>query len=786
MKQAKFISDGINTYAIIGERGPQGEQGRTGPQGEQGLQGPQGEAAPTEIVKEATKEAVNQAINDGTLTAYDDTELKKSIKSGTAFGFNSIKPEHVTFIDKVLSGNLLQLGEGSGTYRGVTVTVANNVVTLNGTSTGAICIKLSGEFKIGGDQTGYNTETINTLEVGSYYGLKVFTTVNLSASMTCGVKDTSGNTMLKSGEVNELTSAASYLLLYIYDNNTFDNVELKFSIEKDVVPTEYKYPGDATVGKIKDEFLPINVQSKRTEDIAYSLVQKAMDTAGKYTDSTFTVAVENKLKTVIGERYRVTVNPGFVIMFNKDKTNYKYQTRMMEFEAWDSLTGLCIQKQDKTDLSVSDADTIGLKIEHVLKRNTSGVYDMIVAASNSSEFEKAQADLVCDGVNDEVEIQCAVNCNLSSVNSARVLLMSGDYNIDNFYTVKNDNNSLNGRGTVAIQAFPSMVDGGRYSVTLEGKYYGHFSKNSGTRLLVSDACVSALENNKTKEYAVIGAYRNTANYMGELFDLIDLNIERLLICTNGVSKPIIGVDGAGCSQIACDNIGVTWCANNDDDLKVYFDTNPPVDGSIGVRGPYGSNRGKKNYIKHSMFCGLYEGIAITGEHFIIEDNLEHHCYYGFSIGNYAVRPQMEHPNIFIGNSMEQCYCFALLNRFGATEERDKTDDDVQQTLIYIGGSTEDIWTDSTGSRHNVLPIKEVVKGAYRGYFETDWRRNSKLFEDGSGTAMLAKNYKNPFIGEYDNRPWNCHDGCKYIDTTNHREITCFGGKWYTADGTQLS
>ena len=53
MKQVKFFSDGINTYELKGEAVP----------------------------KEAVRDAINQAISDGTLEAYDDTEIKKQIQN---------------------------------------------------------------------------------------------------------------------------------------------------------------------------------------------------------------------------------------------------------------------------------------------------------------------------------------------------------------------------------------------------------------------------------------------------------------------------------------------------------------------------------------------------------------------------------------------------------------------------------------------------------------------------------------------------------------------------------
>jgi len=56
------------------------------------------------------------------------------------------------------------------------------------------------------------------------------------------------------------------------------------------------------------------------------------------------------------------------------------------------------------------------------------VATLVVAANNSTDRGKAQADYVCDGVNDQVEIQAAINA-IAAVSGGTVRLLSGIYNI---------------------------------------------------------------------------------------------------------------------------------------------------------------------------------------------------------------------------------------------------------------------------------------------------------------------------------------------------------------------
>jgi len=72
----------------------------------------------------------------------------------------------------------------------------------------------------------------------------------------------------------------------------------------------------------------------------------------------------------------------------------------------------------------------------------------VVAASNSLDTSKAQADYVCDGTNDEVEIQAAIDA-LGGV-GGRVLLLEGKYNIANTIVLRSSV-SLEGIGWGAVE-----------------------------------------------------------------------------------------------------------------------------------------------------------------------------------------------------------------------------------------------------------------------------------------------------------------------------------------------
>jgi len=76
---------------------------------------------------------------------------------------------------------------------------------------------------------------------------------------------------------------------------------------------------------------------------------------------------------------------------------------------------------------------------------------IVVAASDASAKSKAQADYVCDGTDDQVEIQAAIDALPAS--GGKVVLSEGTYNISDTITVASNNITLTGQGYEATKLF---------------------------------------------------------------------------------------------------------------------------------------------------------------------------------------------------------------------------------------------------------------------------------------------------------------------------------------------
>ena len=148
-----------------------------------------------------------------------------------------------------------------------------------------------------------------------------------------------------------------------------------------------------------------------------------------------------------------------------------------------------------------------------------------------------------------------------------------------------------------------------------------------------------------------------------------------------------------------------------------------------------------------MCYAVGTGFSNCGEHFVMEDNLAHHCKIGFAFGDRLTRGNYEHPNIMIGCSIEGCYRLMVLNRYGSTDEIEA--ESASNTLVCIGLSTEIHWEYpkdnekyNDGKWYATLPIKEIIKGAYHGRIEADYRgKDISIFDnDGSGKNMVQTTY----------------------------------------------
>lgn len=518
--------------------------------------------------------------------------------------------------------------------------------------------------------------------------------------------------------------------------------------------------------------------NKKTEDISYANL-------GNYSvspDGAATSPAPDKIAinfdAVKDERYVFTISEGYYFILGYNGFQTKHNRKVLILAS--PITGKLRMAIGKTDGSnFSDLDECKFTAQKMVFRNNSHEYDFIIAGKNATSYHKSISDVVCDGTNDEDLLTACCNGNIL-VSQHTKILVYGDICINKF--VECYNGLIKGRGFNAIQIQMSHIKTDSSSfydqhhiVSLNG--INNFN-NSGyhSKIYVTENCYNTISPTKEDEYSIIGGIRQqSTSSMGDYWFKLGLEINNIDVSPYGLEKPICCIDGSGFSEMRIDGVQVRPYITATIRHGMY---NVP-DGLIGIRGIHGSNIGCNNYIKRTRIIGMYEGLALTGEHFICEDILMHTCVYGLTIGNYKVTPEMQHPNVFIGCSIEQCKRFGILNRYGATEESEQKYGPLQ-TVIMIGTSTEPNYTDIDGVSHDTLPFKEIVKGVYSGRIEMDKFTNGRIFEDESGRNILCVNTKHGICGEFNSRPKssNSEFGAKYyaIDNNTMWEMTHSGWK----------
>ena len=231
-------------------------------------------------------------------------------------------------------------------------------------------------------------------------------------------------------------------------------------------------------------------------------------------------------------------------------------------------------------------------------------HDVRVAASDSHQADKAAADMVCSGHDDQDVIQRAID---ALDNGGTVYLAAGNYYIDTFhpstvgpdYAIKlrlrNPATKVKLQGSVRANGRPVRAD--RAYVT-------------GTNLQVTQRCYDKLA--ADRQCAVIRGDEDAS------FNAImsqELTVNDLTITLPDNQKPIICIDGyyLGALNVNDARVG-THLYNRDPSPDQKFRIG--VDGCIGIRGLQGSNNGSETIIQSTYAVGLGVGFALSGEHLV--------------------------------------------------------------------------------------------------------------------------------------------------------------------------
>lgn len=378
-----------------------------------------------------------------------------------------------------------------------------------------------------------------------------------------------------------------------------------------------------------------------------------------------------------------------------------------------------------------------------------------VAASNTPDELKSSADYICDGVNDEAEIQAAIDSAIA--NGYKVLMLRGDYYLDaptKNYTSTQD-------AFILINTSPTTSGGNSRSVVIEGEGAAlGLTANLRVSSSAYESCVG------TKQYSLLAVY-DSSQYGGH----VELRNLRTYIPSN--QKKICSMDFLNYGGYA--RIHSIYCfgyTNGYNGQNITI-SNPPavaVEGCIGIRfigkGPNGSYGSE---ITDCNFSGFNEGICINTEWTVLNHVCSIFCVTGWVFGKYtssSIHAQC-HPLVLICCGAERDVNLPLFyNSTNGLQNIDMIAFSIERNVANTPGGV-------LGSY-----ATERVQGSSRGRidFTTGQASNSvteRFWEYGHGHNMTTRNMAHAVSGSTSVRSgYNPNYMQRFYDETLGREVIC--------------
>ena len=409
--------------------------------------------------------------------------------------------------------------------------------------------------------------------------------------------------------------------------------------------------------------------------------------------------------------------------------------------------------------------------------DTSTKKEIVVAASNAPAWQKKNADYVCDGVNDEVELQQAINT-LSST-GGRIRLTAGEFIIDSFpndrFASKTYTDSESG-DSHRYAALMLPQTGVAYEI--EGDTF-RLKGNTGTQIRVSDTLYTSLGANDLR---VVLAAAVPAAGADQINNSVSLTMSRVTIALPWNQKPIMCIDLMFVAKVYMQFINCRGCISNSvpsGNTTVNLTTPCPkaVQHCVGMRSTGGSNWGTCNDYRNIGVSGFYEGFKFSGEHVVGINLSAILCVYGYTFGNFTFTHASMHPMSLINCCDERCYNGPYFATQSGSQQIDLLQFNMEIGNSYVAG----------GEGHGQMAT-EKVPGTFRGRVEytitrgddnssprVSWVNDvaAPFWEAGHGHGFISRNMahqpacttsvRNTYKPDYLERIW---------DTTLGKEVIC--------------
>ena len=386
-----------------------------------------------------------------------------------------------------------------------------------------------------------------------------------------------------------------------------------------------------------------------------------------------------------------------------------------------------------------------------------------VAAVNSTEADKAAADFVCTGKNDEAILNKAIEL---LVCGGTVKLADGDYFIDAF---PHEGNTAVLFGYNEGRARTINVVGGT-----ENKSY---NTRFGVGIHVTEAAMAAMDP-KNGPYRVFCGTAKKPKAPGVFFKytfLNNVNFSDIYILFHDASKPLRGIDGSCFGNMYLEMVGI-YTERYFQDRFLHVKPATPAKGSIGVVSCRAANdeasRIGYNFVNVG---GLHTGFLFQGvEHLVISDCVASRCCYGYRTVGRATKTMTWINSCDEGNTH--------LPYFGGSGHLTAIDFNIERL------NTAHIPESPDGP---ISPAKEETPGAWHGYIS--YTIQGKAFHEGNAFGFKTFWAKGSGLNfRMDNlrssrfeRPEYPELLQTYFDRKTNKTLTWNGKTWVDAMGNPV-
>jgi len=382
---------------------------------------------------------------------------------------------------------------------------------------------------------------------------------------------------------------------------------------------------------------------------------------------------------------------------------------------------------------------------------------ILVAASNSADYDRISAQYVCTGTHDERVIQQAID---ACGSFGTVVLLPGQYNLDEFIDYPDTD-------TPACLRIPHYSEGEIPSIVLKGA-----AEENGAFILVTEKALEQLGERQ-------GAALSISNKYG--YNTVKLKYADFTIRIADNHHKVIAIDTYRAGRCRMESIRIYQ--------NGYGVGKMPVEGSVGVKCTDGNPNGIGQEMCQVAVTGFYEGFQMGGEHMVAIECLTRNCYYGYTFGNYELTHGVaEHPIVLINCCDELSAALPLFVSCGASVQENKRG---MQQVEMIGFNME-LRPLENPTLAPVLPAREVTPSSFCGRIEFVANKlayshenavDVQFWEEGSGHNFTTVNSTHKLGGTSAEResyiPMYMQ---QYFDTDLGKMLIFDGKKWVDMNG----